>query len=355
MKTINVKGPIISNDEAWLYDWFDMEYTCPKNVLSQIKEANGEDIEFNINSGGGSVFDAYEIYNAIAGYQGNTVAKISLAASAASFIALATDRTIIGNVGNIMIHKASDGMHGNADEHRENADFLDKIDNTIVNAYIEKTGKERDEILKLMAKTTWFTPEEALEIGIVDEISSKKIKTKAFNTTDEEKQKMINKLLELGSVENIKKAFIDNQITIGQTVANSTFENTSKEKGGEKMTLDQFKSEHVEIYNQVVDTTVKQERLRVAEINALAKPGTENQIKEGIENGLTAGEVAINILNAQTALNKSMWEAIVQDAEDSGLCDVCAAPIPTSSHAVDKQQSVNLLVSARNKIIGGKK
>ena len=317
MKKININGDIIPNDYAWIYQWLEWEHTCPKGVIEQIEAANGEDIEFNINSGGGSVFDAYEIYNAIANYKGNTVAKISLAGSAASFIAMATDKTEIGIVGNIMIHKASNTVSGNANDHRYDAQFLETIDNTIVNAYIEKTGKSREEMLNLMNAETWFTPEQALEIGLVDEITSKKTaKPMAFNSMNN-KQEVIDKLLELGSIENVKQALINKELGINGVI--NAVENTKQNiKEENEMTLDQLKQEHPNLYNQIVqDATiqaVQNERTRIKEIQNLSVPGVEDVINDGIENGLSAGEVAMNIIKNQKEKGTNYMKNAQEDA-----------------------------------------
>lgn len=59
---INVKGPIISNSQKWLYDWLKMEACAPKDITDKLNEANGEDIVLNINSNGGVAVAGFEIY-----------------------------------------------------------------------------------------------------------------------------------------------------------------------------------------------------------------------------------------------------------------------------------------------------
>ena len=84
MKSVNVKGTIVSNDDQWIYDWFGMDATSPKSVNDAIIEANGDDLEVEINSGGGDVFAGSEIYTTLKAYSGNVTTKIvGLAASAA--------------------------------------------------------------------------------------------------------------------------------------------------------------------------------------------------------------------------------------------------------------------------------
>ena len=62
---IDVKGVIVPNDDAWIYDYFEMDNTCPKKVGERIDKANGESLDVFINSGGGDVFAGSEIYSAL--------------------------------------------------------------------------------------------------------------------------------------------------------------------------------------------------------------------------------------------------------------------------------------------------
>lgn len=92
---IDIKGAIVSNDDAWIYDWFGETYTSPKNVSAALEEANGEDVDIEINSGGGDVFAGSEIYAAIRAYPGTVnIHVVGLAASAASVIACAAKSDI---------------------------------------------------------------------------------------------------------------------------------------------------------------------------------------------------------------------------------------------------------------------
>lgn len=73
---IDIKGVIVPNDESWIYELFDIEHTTPKDVNEKIQEADGEDLEVIINSGGGSVYDASEIYTELKSYPGNVEVRI---------------------------------------------------------------------------------------------------------------------------------------------------------------------------------------------------------------------------------------------------------------------------------------
>ena len=168
---IEVKGPIISNDEAWIYEWFEMDATSPSRVSKALAEANGEDVIVSINSPGGYVHDGSEIYTAIKNYSGNVEVQIvGLAASAASVIAMAGDKVRISPTGQMMIHNASMLGHGDHRDMTKASQVLRTTDKTIVNAYVIKSGKSEDELLSMMAEETWMSPQQALEHKLVDEI-----------------------------------------------------------------------------------------------------------------------------------------------------------------------------------------
>lgn len=169
---IEIKGPIIDSNQQWIYDWFEIEAASPKKVNGLISQAkDNEELEVEINSGGGSVFAGSEIYTSLKSYKGNVIVKIvGLAASAASVIAMAGDKVLISPTGQIMIHNTASYTEGNHNDMQHSADVLKNIDKTISNAYRLKTGKTNDELLALMDKETWLSPQQALDNGFVDEI-----------------------------------------------------------------------------------------------------------------------------------------------------------------------------------------
>lgn len=168
MKVIPIKGTIVSNDDAWLYDWLDWECTAPKNV---VLPETGEDIEVHINSGGGDVYAGSEIYTALRSYSGKVVVKIvGIAASAASVIAMAGDVVEISPTAQIMIHNVSSRVDGDHNTLLHEAGVLEGFNKSIANAYVDKTGKALEDLLDLMNKTTWFDAESAVNQGFADRI-----------------------------------------------------------------------------------------------------------------------------------------------------------------------------------------
>lgn len=171
MKKIDIKGPIISSNDQWIYDWLDIEATSPKKVSGALDVANGDDIEVYINSGGGSVFDGSEIYTYLKEYKGNVTVKIvGIAASAASFIAMAAKKLLMSPTSQMMIHNASIMAGGDYRDMEHTAGVLKNVNQTIANAYKIKSGMNDQDLLKMMDDETWLTPQQAIEHKLIDEI-----------------------------------------------------------------------------------------------------------------------------------------------------------------------------------------
>ncbi|MDD3369405.1 MAG: Clp protease ClpP [Lachnospiraceae bacterium] len=171
MPNIEVKGTIVSNDDAWIYDWCDIENTCPKKVKDALEKANGEPVTIEINSGGGDVFAGNEIYYAIQAYRGQKTIDITgLAASAATIVSCAGDtvRAVPGM--EYMIHNVSTGAYGDYNEMNKTSEVLQNANKAISNIYKLKTGMSHEKLLKLMNEETWMDAEKAKEYGFIDEI-----------------------------------------------------------------------------------------------------------------------------------------------------------------------------------------
>ena len=140
---------------------------------------NAKTLNVYINSPGGDVFEGRAIMAAIDRFPGKTVAHIdSLCASAATSIALACNEVRMSQGALFMIHNASGFAWGDKQDLRDTADLLQKIEVSIVKDYTDKTGKPDTEIVALMDAETWFTADEALANGFIDNVAEAKAKTK---------------------------------------------------------------------------------------------------------------------------------------------------------------------------------
>ena len=170
MAKVRIAGVIISNDQKWIYDWFEMDSFCPNDLRKAITDEY-ETIEVEINSGGGSVFAGSEIYTALKNHKGQVnVSIVGLAASAASVIAMAGKTVKMSPTAQFMVHNVSAQGKGDYRDMQHMADILKTANETIASAYILKTGKSKDEILAMMDKETWLTAEKAKEYGFIDEV-----------------------------------------------------------------------------------------------------------------------------------------------------------------------------------------
>lgn len=170
MAKIEIKGTIVADDDKWIYEWFGIAATCPKDIHEAVSAAGGEELEVEINSGGGDVLAGNEIYTALRMYRGKVGIVISgMAASAASYIATAR-RCEISPVGLFMIHNASGGARGDYHAMDKESEILQTVNRAIATAYMEKTNMPLDDLLELMDKESWLTAEKALEYGFVDGI-----------------------------------------------------------------------------------------------------------------------------------------------------------------------------------------
>lgn len=132
-------------------------------------------IDLHINSGGGSVFDGIAIYAALKNHASDVTARVdSLAASAASFIAMAGDSIEIEKPGRMMIHDAQGLALGNAGDLRTMADLLDELSGTIAEIYADRAGGTaadwRAEMLADNGLGRWYTASQAVDAGLADKI-----------------------------------------------------------------------------------------------------------------------------------------------------------------------------------------
>jgi len=147
-----------------------------KQVQEKLNEFDGGPVRVRINSGGGDVYEGIAILNTLRAYSGDiTVVIESLAASAASFIAVgAGGRVVIRPNAEVMVHKAWAMLSGNADDIDKMRADLARQDVKLAKIYADRAGGAPDDWLSVMAAETWYTAEEALAAGLVDEIEDAK-------------------------------------------------------------------------------------------------------------------------------------------------------------------------------------
>ena len=158
--------------ELFIYDDIDDWWgVSAQSVVDQIRAMDAPEINVRINCRGGMVFEGIAIYNALRLHKANVHVSIEgLAASIASVIAMAGDSVTIAENAMMMIHNPYGWATGDAESMRKTAEVMDKIADSIAVSYTARTGKSIDELKALMDAETWFTAQEALDMGLVDQI-----------------------------------------------------------------------------------------------------------------------------------------------------------------------------------------
>ncbi|HDR8094007.1 TPA: Clp protease ClpP [Bacillus cereus] len=141
-------------------------------VRRKIQDVKAEKIYVHINSGGGSAFDGVAICNQLKQHSAEIIVHIDgWAASAASVIAMAGDKIIMPSNTMMMIHQASTFEYGNADLFEKTARDLRKIDSALAASYKKRFVGTDEELKQLLKDETWLTAEEAVALGLADEIA----------------------------------------------------------------------------------------------------------------------------------------------------------------------------------------
>lgn len=152
-------------------DVWDEDSVSAAELLDVLSSNRAADVELHVNSGGGSVFDAFAIMTALRNHPGTVTAYVDgLAASAASYLIAAADKVVMSSVAWLMIHNASGLVVGNAADMRKTADELEQIDSAIAGIYAKRAGNGHD-FAADMADETWYDAEQALALNLVDEVT----------------------------------------------------------------------------------------------------------------------------------------------------------------------------------------
>lgn len=171
--------------EIYLYgaigaDWFG-DGISAKVFADDLKKLGAvSTIDVRINSEGGDVFAGKAMYSLLKEHKAKVIVHVDgLAASAASFIAMAGDEIEIDEGAFVMIHDAYGGARGRAKDLRDYADLLDSVNATIVDTYVARTKNDAATIKKWMDEETWMAGKDAVARGFADRLSGGKAKARA--------------------------------------------------------------------------------------------------------------------------------------------------------------------------------
>ena len=170
----SIKAKANDTAEISIYDEIGFWGVSAASFAHDLKDCgnNIKQINLHIHSPGGDVFDGIAIYNLLKNHPANVTVYIDgLAASMASVIAMAGNEVIMPENAMMMIHKPWGIQGGDAEDMRKYADLLDKVENTLIPAYANKTGKTPEELAEMLSAETWLNGKECVEQGFADKLA----------------------------------------------------------------------------------------------------------------------------------------------------------------------------------------
>lgn len=368
---VQLCGEVCSNDTAELYRWFGLSVCCPGDLRTAIQDCpEDEELVLEINSGGGSAYAGFEMYSILRSYKGRTVAEIqSIAASAMSVITSACDTVRISPVAEMMIHRASAIADGTSQDMKQAAQMLDTIDESILTAYLEKTGgkSNRETLARMMRKETFLTAQQAIDCGLADELLEAAdhggrepdggqslldwipgLAVARATQAGADKPDLIRLVhaRQIPPVEDLVRLKAERE---GRNDCRQDVQNSAKRKEtdtmadvqnagappaqGEITTPEQLAEMFPDLVSRITasaaDEAAKAERERIRRIDEAAVPGYENLITAAkADPHKTAGDVALEIIKAQKDSGKAYLTNRDADAKASNVNDVSAAVAP---------------------------
>jgi ATP-dependent Clp protease protease subunit len=157
-------------DEIGKSFWGD-ETLSAKDFITNLAEMGDdfEDIQLRINSPGGDVFDGVAIHNALKNHKAKVTARIDgIAASIASYIAMAADEIIMPANAFMLLHNAAGFAMGTAEDLRATAADLERIDKSITATYAKRSGQTPAAVRALMKEDRLVDAKEAKQLGLAD-------------------------------------------------------------------------------------------------------------------------------------------------------------------------------------------
>lgn len=287
-----------------------------QGVNEALNEANGEDIELEISSPGGSVYESLAIYSHLLNYKGKINAKVvGLVASAATYFILPADEIEVEDNSIFMIHDLSAFAMGSYRDFEKIAENMKRLTNIYVSAYSEKTGKSKANLKQLMQDETFLYGQEIVDAGFANRL------VKAGDGAENKDEALTFAQAKLVEVKSMlaKKAYEENELDkiaacLDSLPANKKQFNTPLNFGGDKnkkesvkMDEKELREKNPEILNSIEAEAKKQaieaERKRVKELEAWTEASPQNAevakiVSEAKEEGKTVQEVLAKLIVA---------------------------------------------------------
>lgn len=293
-----------SKDDPWGKGFNESEFLADFRKIP-----SNSALDISINSFGGAVYTGLAIYSLLKAHKGPITFRVDGAAmSAATIITSVPGAKVVMPRGSMMmIHKVSSVAIGTTDDMRKAADDMEKLEENLINIYVEKTGRTVDEIKEKVNAESYFTAEEAVEFGLADEIDE----TTEVKNTASGGFVMLNGLkADSRFFANVPKGFINAEQPKASAV----------QKEVHKMNLETLKAEHPDLVQAIRDEAIAEgatnERARIQAIEDIAVVGHEDLVKAAKFDGKTTAEaLAVAIIKAEKAKVARLITARAEDAK----------------------------------------
>ncbi len=331
---ILIYGPIF--DEKY----FDEEIS-PKQLADELKEAGDvKKITVRINSPGGSVFAGQAIHSILKSHKAEVIVRVDgLAASAASVVAMAGDTVIMPRNSMMMIHNPWTIGIGDENDFRKLADDLSKIRESMIAAYQDKSGMDRDKLVEMLDEETWLTAEEAVEYGLADQLdednqvaASLKGSTLIVNGYEFDVSKFKKKPPVSDKAGRDAGFNNSRHYKIPEIAAFKT--NKQDKEGDDTMEINNiddlrtnFPELVAEIESQAKEKGAEEERKRIQGIDEISNTIDPQLVaKAKYEEPMTAEQLAFEALKADAVKGKQYLNDLDQDNDDSGVKEIKGQP-----------------------------
>lgn len=183
----DLTGVVVPDDDAEFLRWFGVACTGPKELRNALKQAEdaGEELEIWINSTGGDVWAASEMYTALKESVVPVKATVAgLSASAATIVMMAADRIEASPTSMVMVHLPSTRSDGDYRDLSRSIEMLQAATEGMLTAYERRTGLDRATLKNLLEHSSWLSAERAVELGFVDSIVEEEIELRVVASFD---------------------------------------------------------------------------------------------------------------------------------------------------------------------------
>ena len=357
----------ISSEESW---WNEdcvtyRDFIAELNALGEKKNIN-----VLIQSGGGDVFAANAIYNALILNKATiTGTIIGICASAATIILMACDKRKIAKNAILMAHNPSISLWGSytSEDLLKLADVTDQVKKSIATAYMDRLDKTEEEINQLMDAESWYVGQEAVDAGFCDEVIETGFQDNIFSNrfTVNGVPCSFKNYLEVAVPENIRKKV--QALSITPPKGSGTFSNKNVQKGsnnmGEESTKNtapvikdaaHLRSVYPEFVNQIVTDAVNAERERLKAIDEIAAGIPDDVLTRAkYDEPISAADLALAQMKANNKAGQQTLNNIVDDLANSGASSVGVTPNAGTGKEdevkAEKEAKVNGLAAALGK------